>query len=170
MKKRILILIALVSVLSLYSCAKKEQEKQGSVMKEAQPALSAPSDTVSAEKYYFETDIKAIGSLKRGDTFEITTRNGEMALTLDVRRVQQTIPGITSISANIGNKETGLATLLLRDGRLTGMAELYKENKNYRIQYNAAQNSSYIQEILPGEMDVLEGGEPPNSRENNLQQ
>ena len=92
-----------------------------------------------------------------------------MALTLDVRRVQETIPGITTISANIGNKETGLATLLLRDNRLTGMVELYKENKKYRVQYDTAQNASYLQKILPEEMDVLEGAKPLSPGENNRQ-
>jgi hypothetical protein len=126
-------------------------------------------DTLSAEKYYFEMDLEFLSSLKRGDTFEITTTNREMALTLDVRRVQETIPGITTISANIGNKETGLATLLLRDNRLTGMVELYKENKKYRVQYDTAQNASYLQKILPEEMDVLEGAKPLSPGENNRQ-
>ncbi|MCP9291269.1 hypothetical protein [Gracilimonas sediminicola] len=170
MKNTIPIFVALVSVLSLFSCSNKEQEKEASVMKEVKPNQSEPSDTVSAEKYYLEADIEALSVLKKGDTFEVKTKEGQMALTLDVRRVQETIPGITSISANIGNKEKGLATLLLRDGRLTGMLDLYQENKKYRVQYDTERNASYIQEILPGEMDVLEGGKPLNPGESTRQQ
>ncbi|MCH2449297.1 MAG: hypothetical protein MK198_04050 [Gracilimonas sp.] len=169
MKKITPVFITLVLVLSLFCCTKKEQGKEGNVTEEVHPTQSVVPDTLSAEKYYFETNLEFLSSLKRGDTFEITTTNREMALTLDVRRVQETIPGITTISANIGNKETGLATLLLRDGRLTGMVELYKENKKYRVQYDTTQNASYLQKILPEEMDVLEGAKPLSSGENNRQ-
>ncbi len=162
--------VVLILVLSLFSCSKKEQKKEGSVEKEVPPTQSIQEDSLSAEKLYFEADMKALGLLKKGDTFEIKTKDGEKAMTLGVRRVQETIPGITSISANIENKETGLATLLLRDGRLSGMLELYQENTKYRVKYDTVQNAPYLQEMVPDELDVLEGGEPLKPGEDNRQQ
>lgn len=156
--------MVLIAGVMLLSCGKKEREEATPAPAESQISQEAHKDSTSAEKYYFGIDRDFLGSLKQGDTFEIATRNQEMIYKLNVRRVQEAIPGITSISANVEDTNTGLATLLFRDGKLTGVLDIYKGGIKYRVQYDSSESTHFLQEILPEEMDALEGGTPLSPR------
>ena len=141
----------------MISCGKTPEQK-GAKVSENQPVQSEGS--VATDKYFFEADSAALSALKQGDTYVISVPEQEKAFDLKVQRVQETIPGITSISANIVDRETGLATLMWRDGRLSGTLDLYKENLKYTVQFDTSRKAHFIRELKAEETKELEGGEP----------
>jgi hypothetical protein len=151
------IVVVVVGFLMLTSCGKQEKK---SPQTSEEPQEIQAEDSLSAKKEFVEVDMSTVSSIKKGESFEIKVQNEDQAFQLQVRRVQESIPGITSISANIGDRDTGLATLLLRNGKLSGILDLYKEGKSYKVGYDSTASAHYIQEILPEDRDELEGSAP----------
>ncbi len=124
-------------------------EKKNTTEKNAEPA-----------KIYVSTKLNGITEVAAGDTLRIDVNETDEMYQLIIRRIQENIPGIKSISAVIGDQETGLATLIYRDGRLSGFMDMYVTNKRWQIEYDEENNSYYLNEIKPEDRDELEGGEP----------
>ncbi|WP_157939414.1 hypothetical protein [Gracilimonas amylolytica] len=124
-------------------------EKKNTTEKNAEPV-----------KIYVSTKLNGITEIAAGDTLRIDVNETDEMYQLIIRRIQENIPGIKSISAVIGDQETGLATLIYRDGRLSGFMDMYVTNKRWQIEYDEENNSYYLNEIKPEDRDELEGGEP----------
>lgn len=111
-------------------------------------------------RLYVNPSLPDMSNLVQGDTLSIEVKDSEEIYWLKVRRVQETIPGIMSISAFVEDQQTGQATLIYRDGRLSGFMDMYKTNVRLQLEYDEDTKAYYLNEIDPDEIDELEGGEP----------
>jgi hypothetical protein len=121
----------------------------------------------AVQKFNVSLDLSGISELSEGDTLSIMKNETDERYHLVIRRVQETFPGIMSISANVEDKDTGLATLIYRDGHLSGFMDMYKSNIRWEVNYDSVKNSYYLTEIDPEDIDEMEGGEaltPPNEQ------
>lgn len=118
------------------------------------------TETVPAAEQYISLDISAFSDLSQGDTLSVRVDDSEVSYQLIVRRIQENIPGVVSISANVGDVETGSANLIFREGRLSGFMDIYEDGKRWQVEYNAEKDAYYLKEIKPEDRDELEGGEP----------
>ena len=157
MKKQTSFLSIILIGLVLLACGKTEQNETP-----AKPDSQSvqPEDTTDNERLYVNLDVAAASALKQGDTLRIGMEGQDKVFNLQIRKLQESIPGITSISANIESRDTGLATLILRDGKLSGMLDLYSQNLKYRVQYDSTRQSHYLEELLPEDLDQMEGSAP----------
>lgn len=165
LSKSWLIVLIVIGAIVVVSCTeeKKSADQTEPVAKEMESMEKEPTqnvDSLSTVKESIEVDMSVVSSAKKGDSFTITKADGSRVFNLEVRRSQETIPGITSISANIEDRGTGLASLLLRDGKLSGLMDLYKERTRYRVGYDLVKGAHYVQEMPKEEMDVIQGSEP----------
>lgn len=116
-------------------------------------------------KAYFQLDTQAISSLKKGDSY--TFPMGETdSLKLRVRQARTMMPGVFSISADIVNEETGLATLVIKEDKISGSLDIYDENKLYYVRFDSAGNSYYLEEMDKSDLDSKEGSVPLETPEN----
>lgn len=159
-----LLAVLVAGMVTMIGCGEeRKSEEQPQALAENEQMENQPvknSDSLSTEKEPIEVDMSVVNSIKKGGSFVIRKADGEEVFNLQVRRVQQTIPGITSISANIEDQGPGLASLLLRDGQLTGIMDLYKQKVRYRVGYDSVAGAHYVQEMLKEEMDVIQGSAP----------
>lgn len=118
------------------------------------------TEPVSESEQYISLDTSNFSDLSRGDTLSIKVDDSEVKYQLVVRRVEEAIPGIMSISANVGDVETGAANLIFREGRLSGFMDIYEPNERWQIEYNDEKDAYYLKEIKPEDRDELEGGVP----------
>ena len=157
-KEAVLFLTLTLTSFLVFSCGKSGQENEPKT--EASQTEALKQDTAKAERLYINFDIETLASVKKGDSFEIEVAEKDEPLNLQIRRAQETIGGITSISANIGNGDKGQATLVLRDKKLSGIVDFFDEKKKYSLQYDSTRNSYYMLQMLPENMDVLPGSAP----------
>jgi hypothetical protein len=132
--------------------------KERSPEQEAEPVEKIVKVSISP-------DLTPMDDLSSGDTLSIKQNESDSSYQLVIRRVQETIPGIMSISANVEDQDTGLATLIYRDGQLSGFMDMYKSNTRWQIEYDSLNSGYYLTKIDPDSIDELEGGEalsPPN--------
>ncbi|WP_428235680.1 hypothetical protein [Gracilimonas sp.] len=157
-----------LSCLLAISCGKTEQ-KNGQDAEPNGQAQVLNEDTTQTEKLYVEMDVEAIPSLKKGDTFQIKMADSEgEEMNLQIRRIQETIPGITSVSALVENSEKGQATLTVKGQKVTGIIDLFDQKKKYTFGYDSTMNSYYLSLMNPEDMDILPGSAPvtPNEEGN----
>lgn len=148
------LLVLMVFSAAFISCNREKKDTEDQTQVENNEAQ------ISQEKEFIEVDVSAFFSLGQGDTLEITNIRRNRTYTLIIRRVQETMPGLLSIAANIDDRDTGLATLVLQDNKLSGSLELYKEKLRYQVAYDSASSKHYLTEINPEDLDILEGGAP----------
>ncbi|SMO63871.1 hypothetical protein [Gracilimonas mengyeensis] len=130
--------------------------------------IEAPSQpTLTQQKEYIKTNvpISSLNELSQGDSMNITNTIRNETYTLKIRSVRNTLPTVVSITANIEDRETGLATLSIKDNQLFGMLEFYKENLRYQVAYDSAAGQAYLVERPFENEDELEGGTPLESSE-----
>ncbi|MEX0846012.1 MAG: hypothetical protein WD022_12065 [Balneolaceae bacterium] len=163
-----LILIAGLFVFS-NSCGNENQKAQKTSTNDMENSEVYDEAADSSSMYYIEIDLSKLEELSQGDKINLSLIDQDKSYTLVVRRAQETMPGILSISANIEDRETGLASLNFREGRLTGMLDFYKENTRYRVSYDPKKNMHFILEVLPSERDEKEGGDPMTPKLHNGQ-
>ena len=142
---------ALILTLLLFVSCGKAQDEQ----KPAEPAESVVS-VAEADRIYFDFDISDFEEVAQGDEIMITLDDGT-EYTLLIQRSQETIPGMLSIAADIGDKEFGQAALIYRDQTLRGSFDLYVEGVSYQINFDSEQNRYFMS---PRDEDILEGSEP----------
>lgn len=116
-------------------------------------------------KAYFQLDTQTISSLKKGDSFTFPMSETD-SLELRVRQARTMMPGVFSVSADIVNEETGLATLVVKEGRVSGSMDIYDENKLYYVRYDSTGNSYYLEEMDKSDLDTKEGSVPLETPEN----
>ncbi|WP_421773285.1 hypothetical protein [Gracilimonas sp.] len=146
------------------SCGKPNQKNNQPVEPDQVQALS--KDSSATEKLYIEMNLEEIPSLKRGDSLQIKMKDRAVeGMTLQIRRVQEMIPGITSVSAYVGSSDTGQATLTVKGKKITGIIDLIDQKKKYTFAYDSVANSYYLQPINPEDMDVLPGSKPLSPNE-----
>lgn len=130
---------------------------------------AAPESKVeeqSSSKTMINLDISELAKANQGDAIEVTLQDGS-SYSMIIQRKEETMPGIVSISAIINNKETGLATLILRDNKLAGNVAMYEVGLSYSVSYDEESQQHYIIEVDPNEKDVLPGGDPLKAPKNN---
>lgn len=154
------ILTIVLGCLFMASCTKTEQGKLSE-------APGEPSEK-TFEKIYLTLDVGQVSSLESGDEYILRTEDEQREFVLQVQRVQETMPGIITIAANVEDRDTGLASLVIKNNRITGSLDLYKENIRYKVRFDSTSNSHYIQEMTPEEREQREGGTPllPSQNEN----
>lgn len=162
----------LTSILGLFlilnACGNKSSKTQSENASEAQsentemPAETEVRNQVVDEstRTNIEINLAELQDAKRGDRLSLQIVKQEKSYELVVQRVQEQVPGIKNISAHIVNKETGLATLNLRDGRLTGMLDIYKEDLRYRIGYDSSEDQYFILETKVQSVEEKAGEDP----------
>lgn len=141
----------LVFAIFFISCKEKKQESPEETSQTEEQAKAEVQE-------FIDVDISGMSSAEQGSQLKISNSYREEVYTLHVRKVQATRPGITSISAIIEDRETGLAIITVRDGRLSGSLEFYKENLRYQIRYDSSQSRHYLVEVT--EPDDVEGSAP----------
>lgn len=114
-----------------------------------------------------EISLAELQEAKRGDRIILQINDQEKSYELVVQRVQEQVPGIKNISAHIVNKETGLATLNLRDGRLSGILDIYKEDLRYRIGYDSSQDQYFVLETKVQSLEEKAGDDPMTPKMHN---
>ncbi len=119
---------------------------------------SSMNDTAKKTPIIFEPGN--IAELKKGDQFTISSTDTSIAFNLEVRRLQETVPGIISISAFVEEMKTGQAVLILRDEKISGQIDLFKQNIKYLVAYDSADGTHYIQEVNSDSLDEIEGSQP----------
>lgn len=125
----------------------------------------SPDTEKTVQKVPVSLDLSVMPELSEGDTLTIKKNETDERFDLVIRRTQETIPGIMTISANVNDQQTGLATLIYRDGQLSGFMDMYESNIRWQINFDSVDSSYYLTEINPEDIDEIEGGEaltPPN--------
>lgn len=145
--------ISIVVLVFVLACSKSETpEKENST-----PAPIVQDESVA--KIFVDIESDQLTSPKNGDAISVRVEDGSM-YTLYITRIEETIPGIISISANVENKEVGQAMLILRDGKLAGSVNMYSDGTSYNIAYDNEVQRHFITLVNPENRDVLPGGEP----------
>jgi|AntRauTorcE11897_2_1112592.scaffolds.fasta_scaffold00181_16 PBP1b-binding outer membrane lipoprotein LpoB len=157
MKKNSTYILVIILTIFLGACdgSKKEKESENS------SASNQQIEDVQVEKLYFDLDIDSVKTLTQGEVFEVFVSDS-MDYKLTVRKIQKTVPGLISVAANIEDRETGLASIIIRDNRASGSFELYKDNKLFQIRYDSLESRHYLEEIDKSNMDILDGSAPIN--------
>lgn len=158
--RAISIFSALLGML-LWMGACSQSEKKKEEIPEA-PAAAPNNHELTQQREFIELEmpVSELTGLKQGDTFQITNTSLDTTYQLVVRRNQEVIPGSVGLSANMPDRETGFASLVIQGEKLTGSLRFYKQEKRYRIQYDSASSGYYLSEILPEDVDELEGSTP----------
>lgn len=120
------------------------------------------SEVVNPEaeaKQFIEIDVEELKSAKEGDIIGVML-NGGPSYSLVIIRVEETMPGILSFSANVGDKNTGQATFILREGKLAGRVSMYSDGASFKLAFDEESGRHFISPINPNDRDVLPGGVP----------
>lgn len=158
-KLRAASLIFLLASFTMISCGGQDKEAPEKVSDSEQQQKEQKNDSL----FFVNLDASVIENLKKDESYEINLIGSETYI-LKVRRVSEHIKGVKSISANVGDAETGLANFIIQDNKIYGSMELYKENKRYHIGYDSLEASYYLQEV--DRNDILEGSEPLTPKDN----
>lgn len=110
-------------------------------------------------KYYTELDANELLSAKSGDTINVVAGDS-LRFNLKVQSSRTQLKNITTISAVLGSKEAGLASLLIDEGRVSGTINLYGDDRIYYVRYDSLKPGYYLDPVLKKEQDILEGSEP----------
>lgn len=146
-----LITLLIVGLFTITACGEEEK-------KEEAPQSSEIVDIKTDSNFiYFDLDVDTLKKIKSGQEYTMTVSD-EKEYRLIVRQARQNIPGVYAISANIENKETGLASIIIQDDRATGSIDLYKTNQSYHIRYDSLEASHYLVEIEREVRDSKNGG------------
>jgi hypothetical protein len=122
---------------------------------------------VDSARSYIEVNLTELQGAKRGDRIRLHLVGREMSYDLAVQRVQEQVPGIKNISAHIVNKETGLATMNIRDGRLSGILDFYSKDLRYRIGYDSGEDRYFILETKVQSLEEKAGDDPMTPKMHN---
>ncbi|WP_020403457.1 hypothetical protein [Gracilimonas tropica] len=146
----------LMVCLLVTACGAPETKKE---VKSSKSGLKSAG--TKPETTFIELDRNALETLTKSDEIRIyADDDSAFIFTLNIRRVDEAIKGIRSISAYVDDSETGQAVLILRKGRLSGYMDLYSRNKKYRLAYQTTSGRYFLQEVNKDSLDILEGGEP----------
>ncbi|MBO6522856.1 MAG: hypothetical protein JJ971_03450 [Balneolaceae bacterium] len=146
-------LVIAILITSSLACAKADKAPNEST------SYGQEESTPTQSKILLELDVEALTLSEPGDELSITLADGSV-YTLQIRQMEETMPGIVAISAYVNDQETGQATLILREGKLVGSVNMYSDGTSYELGFDEDSGSHYIIPINPDDRDVLPGGEP----------
>lgn len=143
-----------IMVIAISACGGSEKKEKAEI--------SNPKsvDPVEKARMYFKANMSKMSDLSKNDTLTFNLSNSDEKFQLMIRKIEETMPGILSISADVENKGTGLAFLLYRDGGISGFIDMYGSNQRFQIMYDQEPDAYYLNEIKPEDRDELEGGIP----------
>lgn len=104
--------------------------------------------------------MDALKTAVKGEQFEIKNVKEDTVYMLNINRIQESLPGITSISADIGGIDNAQASLIMRDGKLFGILNFYKKMTLYEVGYDTTIGMQYMKKMGPGDIDKIEGSKP----------
>lgn len=140
---------ALLMLFLITSCGNKKQTESQSSEEASQ-----------ANPIYTDLTMEGVRSVKKGDTLSVSLTDSDERYRLAVRDNKETLPGIQSIRADVEDKETGAASIFIRDGKLSGSIQLYEQNLFYTLKYDSARSAYYLMEIPEDEREELPGSAP----------
>ena len=152
LKSNVIYSIVFLTILML-ACTKSEAPKMQDAADVSEEKLVEPP------KIYLEIDIEQLNKAKNGYEIPITLEDNT-GYTLKIARIEETMPGIISISGVLDNKETGQAIFILRDGKLAGSVNMFTDDESYKLAYDQESERHYISLVLPANKDKLPGSEP----------
>jgi ribosomal protein L28 len=145
---------------SLSACgASDKKESKAAQKKEAQKEAASQIEKL-------DVSAEALKTVKKGGELEIKNLKEDTVYTLNIHRVQESVPGIMSISADIGGEDNAQASLIVRDGKLFGILNFYTKGALYEVGYDTTLNSQYMKKMGPENLDEKEGSKPlvPNQK------
>ncbi len=142
-------------------CSNKEQPEAQATIPEFYE-----SDEVDQASVFVEVDTEALSNSSSGDDIQIELSDGT-TYTLQISRIEETMPGIISISAFVNDQETGQATLILQNGRLNGTVQMFNERMTYKLGFEDYTNKHFLAPVNPEEKDVIQGAEPLETPQSN---
>lgn len=182
--KRIFEVIFLLSFIGmgLFSCSNQTEENaeaENDVVLEipmltpvsGDEALFSPSEPTASVDFSTKENREAIiaytlvqlqgniTNLQRDDQFQIHL-DSNLSVTAVVRRNEEQVSGIQSLSANLQEPHTGNVTVTIRDGKMTGFMDVLSENRLFHIQYDERNSMHFLAEIDRNKLDIQEGSEP----------
>jgi hypothetical protein len=147
-RRNVLSLILLLALLT--SCGREQQKPEASVVEQEEPSSNE-------QRLYFDIEMEKMNGIAAGDKLSVSLDNGE-EYPLIIESVRETIPGMTSIIANVGDRDTGQAALVYRDSTLVGTVDLYSEGTSFQVYFDSETGRHYL--TPRSDADELEGGEP----------
>ncbi|MEQ9308023.1 MAG: hypothetical protein RLN90_01110 [Balneolaceae bacterium] len=156
-KKEILTQLLTVALLLFFACSKADKADN--------KASTSAENVLSESKKIIEVDRLQLVEINEGDTIDINL-NGEIWNQLKVTLVESSMPRIIGVSADIVDGETGHASFILRDGKMSGTITLYTQGETYNLRYDEAVAKHYIELVNREQKNVLLGGEPLKAPDN----
>ena len=153
-------LVIALLVVGSFACAKAEKTPGESESSTQQETVQATSQIL------VELDMEKLSASESGDELSFSLSDGSV-YTLKIQQMEETMPGIFAISAFVDDRETGQATLILRNGKLAGSVNMYSDGMRYELGFDEDSDSHYLLPINPDERDVLPGGTPPEMPDGN---
>lgn len=153
-------LVIAILITGTLACAKADKASNESA------SYSQEESTQTQPRISLELDVEELTSSGPGDELSVTLADGSV-YSLQIRQMEETMPGIVAISAYVNDQETGQATLILRDGKLAGSVNMYSDGMSYELGFDEDSGSHYIIPVNPEERDVLPGGTPPEMPDRN---
>lgn len=144
------ILVTLMGI----SCSAKQNQNTPPENEAAAPVVTTP------EKIFMKVELEDFERVKAGEVLKMDLTGSDSVFKFTVRKVQEPISGVTTISGYVTDMNSGMVSLVFSKGRLAGSIYLYSEEKEFSVGYDSLQASYYLQEIPPEMKDRLEGGEP----------
>lgn len=145
--KRFNYLFILIILVGL-ACTESEKKAKDQTQLKEEPA-----------RIYFEIDAEDFESIESGDEIRMDLMESG-SYTIKIRRVEETMPGIVSISAFLNDEKTGQATLIFREGKLSGQVTINEEGKMYTLGFDEEEDLHFLFPVDPENRDVLRGDEP----------
>jgi len=136
----------LVVLILILACTKKD------VKENKNPTEVQEKSVAVSPKIYVSIDIEQLSTSKKGDEVLVSLDDGT-EYTLQISRIEETMPGIISVTGNLGTNETGQAVFILRDGKLAGMVNMYADGSSYKLAYDDDSKRHYISLINPDDKD-----------------
>ena len=147
-------LILLSMIIVTAACTQSSRNGQNA---DVQTPENSAVNSQAEERIYFDIDLEALSAARAGDEISATLNTGE-TYTLSIQRAQETMPGLLSISANIGEMDNGQAALVYRDSTLRGSINMSAQGMNYQIGFDEESGRYYLTPYTGD--DELEGSEP----------
>lgn len=153
LKSHYFIAFTLTFSLLTFACSDVKKQKESKANNESNISVENP------KRVNFTVDAEKLVASKSGDKVTLNLTQ-DLSYDILINRSEAMPNGFTSISGYIDNRETGMATLTIQDGRLFGKIDLFKENKSVMIGFDDEKKAHYFEMVNPEDLNVQQGSEP----------